>query len=91
MQDKQNSKNWGSLVIALDPRLMGPIEEFQENANIMCERVKNAKKLPTECTDKETPIYLPGERGDELAEKQLMDGTIEVSSKIYNKLLEISA
>ena len=47
MNDKVNSRNWGSLVIVINPIIFGPdsLKELQENAKIMCGRVKNAKKL----------------------------------------------
>eukprot|EP01035_Chromulina_nebulosa_P019794 gene19794-25736_t len=60
MNDKKNSNNWGSLVIAINPNILGPVEEFQNNSMIMCDRVKNAHHL-TNFEDKE--IFLPGERG----------------------------
>lgn len=82
MNDKQNSHNWGSLVIAIDPsEFCGSLEEFQSNAKIMCDRVKNAKKL-----EGVTDILLPGERGDEVEARNLEKGTIEVSDAAEKKL-----
>lgn len=85
MSDKEASKNWGSLVIAIDPNIIAPLDEFQTRAAVMCDRVKNAKRLPGE-EGKE--IYLPGERGDRLAEERLKSGVIEISRVIYSKMEE---
>jgi len=52
----------------------------------MCERVKNAKRLPG--NDNE-PLYLPGERGDQVAEENKRRGCIDLPEKIYNQLLDI--
>lgn len=83
MKDKKASYNWGSLVIAMDPIILGPLEDFQANAAIMCERLKNAKTLPNETNGN---IYLPGERGDILSALQLNRGTIEVDENLYKEL-----
>ena len=86
MNDKVNSKNWGSLVIVIDPKLMGSEEEFLENVKIMCNRVKNAKKL-SEFKDQE--ILLPGERGDEITKHHLLNDEIEISEILYEQLLNM--
>lgn len=82
MNDKGASKNWGSLVIAIDPSLFGPIENFQLNASIMCSRVKQSKPLPGFSS-----IVLPGERGDEVHAKNVEKGTIAIDKNMYNKLI----
>jgi|LauGreSBDMM110SN_4_FD.fasta_scaffold46721_2 LDH2 family malate/lactate/ureidoglycolate dehydrogenase len=86
MGDKDLDKNWGSLIIVIDPSIMGNPAEFQANSMIMCNKVKNAKKLPNH--DK---IFLPGERGDEIEAEFLRRGEIDLNSVIYNKLLLMSS
>lgn len=82
MDNKQESKNWGSLVIAIDPaEFCGSLEEFQHNASIMCDRVKNAKKLAGV-----SEIMLPGERGDEVEARNMQRGTVEISRAVHEKL-----
>lgn len=82
MSDKKESKNWGSLIIAIDPaELCGSLEEFQHNAGIMCNRVKNAKKL-----EGVSEIMLPGERGDEVEAQNIERGTIQISQAVHDKL-----
>lgn len=100
MLNKHESNNWGSLVLAINPIILGTtLEEFQANVGVMCERVKNAKKLPND----DAPIYLPGkrilyfvltisssvvagERGDLLARQQLEAGTVEISETAFKSL-----
>ena len=88
MSDKHTNQNWGSLIIAIDPKVLGPLEGFQERAAEMCNRVKNAKKLPGHDGDE---IFLPGERGDLLEEENLRNGYIKMSNKLYSDLLAMAA
>jgi LDH2 family malate/lactate/ureidoglycolate dehydrogenase len=82
MMDKKESKSWGSLVIAIDPaEFSGTLEEFQVNAMVMCDRVKNAKRLAGV-----SEIMLPGERGDEVEARNIERGSVEISEKVYEKL-----
>ena len=98
MENKGHAKNWGSLIIVIDPAIVNnDPEEFKKNAMIMCNRIKHAKKLPTTTTTtnlsieniKTDEIYLPGERGDEIEEKNLKNGTVEFSVELYEKLLKM--
>ena len=59
--DKMASKNWGNLVVAIDPKLLGQ-GEFERRAKIVTDRVKAAKRQPDV-----NEILLPGERGDGVA------------------------
>jgi len=76
---------WGSLVMAIDPKLFGPLDAFESRVNELCERVKGAKKLPGV-----EHIYLPGERGDEMERINLERGYIEMSRKDYEALLDLA-
>lgn len=86
MLDKEESKNWGSLVIVIDPSVLGSKEEFLEKAMEMCNRVKNSSKLLEGFEE----VYLPGERGDLLEEKNLSKGFLEMSGKTFEMLREMS-
>lgn len=88
MIDKNDANNWGSLIIAIDPSILGPIEGFQERAAEMCNRVKNAKKLPGQ---EHNEIYLPGERGDLLEAENLSNGYIKMSKKLFSELIKLSS
>lgn len=60
--DKLGSKNWGNLMIALNPSVMGNPTTIAHNVHLMLERVKGAKKASGV-----NEILLPGERGNRLA------------------------
>ena len=81
---KGPARNWGSLIICIDPAVFGTLEEFQANANIMCERVHNAKILPGGIEG--NSIVLPGERGDALEAENLAKGTLDLSDDVFNAL-----
>ena len=86
MENKRETKNWGSLVLAISPSVFGPecSSQFQESVEIMCERVKAAKRLPGE---EGRPIFLPGERGDNLEASNLSSGTMKMSAVLVDQLL----
>lgn len=84
MENKGPARNWGSLVICIDPAVFGTLEEFQANADLMVQRVKNAKILPDHSEGH--TINLPGERGDTLEAENLAKGTLELSDDVYNAL-----
>ena len=85
MGDKELDHNWGSFILVIDPAVMGNAAEFQANAMTMCNKVKNATKLPGH-----ENIYLPGEHGDQIEAEFLKRGEIDINAAIYNKLLSMS-
>lgn len=62
VQDKLGSKNWGNLMIALNPSILGDPAAILHNVQLMLGRVKGARKA-----EGTKEIMLPGERGDRLA------------------------
>ena len=88
MSNKHDKQNWGSLITAIDPAILGPVDDFQERAMEMCNRVKNAKRLPGH---EKSEIFLPGERGDSLEEVNLRNGYLKMSEKLYKDLLTMAA
>ncbi len=62
VEDKLGSKNWGNLMIALDPKIMGDRKKILHDVQLMLARVKGARKA-----EGVQEIMLPGERGDRLA------------------------
>lgn len=84
---KKQARNWGSLVIAIDPAVFGPdsLESFQQSAATMCDRVKGSKRVPVSESDE---IYLPGERGDNQESENLAQGVLTMSPVTYNELLK---
>lgn len=81
MTDKLAAQNWGSLVVAIDPTMLGSLEDFRRRAEEMCARVKGARRLPGV-----EEILLPGERGDREEARCLAEGALLVSSALLDRL-----
>lgn len=84
VKDKMSEKNWGNLVIAIDPKMLGQ-QEFEKRAAVVTERVKGAKKAPGV-----SEILLPGERGDAFAARVKAKGVIDVESNLWAGLQELA-
>lgn len=54
-----STRNWGHLIVAVDPGILVDHDEFIKNVTTPVGRVKNTKKLP-DVSD----IFVPGERGN---------------------------
>ena len=85
VSDKMATKNWGNLIVAIDPNLLGQ-EDFQRRAAEVTSRVKAAKKAPG--VDE---ILLPGERGDAFAARAKAAGAVDVEPNLWNGLQELAA
>jgi LDH2 family malate/lactate/ureidoglycolate dehydrogenase len=77
--------NWGHLVFAIDPAILGDRAEFIRNVGEICRKVKSARKLPDV-----TEIHLPGERGSLLAAERLACGEIEVEDNLLTELRKVA-
>ena len=86
MEDKKNSKGWGSLIIAIDPEEFDTLEAFQGRVRVMSNRVTGAKRVKG-CSR----IYLPGERGDEVDAENRRLGSLEVPEVVFMKLIEMQS
>ena len=84
INNKLSTKNWGNLIFAIDPKLLGNAN-FEEEAAFVMNRVKNADKQPGV-----NEIYLPGERGDAIAAKNEAAGEIDVETNLWNNLKKLS-
>lgn len=84
-EDKWKAENWGSLVIVIDPTELGAMEDFRENVEIMCQRVKNAKKLSGV-----SEICLPGERSERIFQNNMSLGTLEIDDEKYERLVALA-
>eukprot|EP00899_Mesostigma_viride_P015494 jgi/Mesvir1/23946/Mv10717-RA.1 len=83
--DKLEERNWGNLVIVIDPDMLG-IADFQQRVQRVLDRVKGAAKLPGV-----TEITLPGENGDRLARSYEAAGSLPVEAKMWTKIEEMAA
>lgn len=78
-------QGWGNLVMAIDPEMFGSAEELKRKVDLAFEKVKSAKKL-----DDTEEIFIPGEKGDRLAEEREKAGEIEVEDNLYKGLREVA-
>jgi LDH2 family malate/lactate/ureidoglycolate dehydrogenase len=74
-------KNWGHLVLAIDPDLFGDREAFINNVSTLVEKVKGTKRLPGV-----EEIFLPGERGNRQAAQIRASGTIDLEDNLLEEL-----
>ncbi|KAL0053543.1 hypothetical protein WJX82_007378 [Trebouxia sp. C0006] len=86
VEDKLGSKNWGNLMIVLDPKIMGDSKKILHDVQLMLARVKGARKA-----EGVQEIMLPGERGDRLAEQRLAAGKIDIPKSLYQGLKDMVA
>jgi L-2-hydroxycarboxylate dehydrogenase (NAD+) len=76
--------NWGHLVFAIDPGILGDRDEFIRNVGAICRKVKATRKLPGI-----TEIFVPGEQGSRLAAQRLACGEIEVEDNLLVELRKV--
>lgn len=62
VRDKLSSQDWGSLVVAIQPSILGDAAAFKQRVSELCGRIKGARKGPGV-----QEILLPGERSSKLA------------------------
>ena len=80
IENKLSAKNWGNLIMVIDPKMLGQAD-FEKNAAFVMNRVKNAPKQPGV-----NAINLPGERGDALAAANISAGVVDVETNLWNNL-----
>lgn len=76
-----SKKNWGHLVIAIDPDILGDRDEFINNVTMLVENVKTTKKLPGI-----NEIFVPGERGNRQTDLIRTSGKIEIEENLLEEL-----
>jgi L-2-hydroxycarboxylate dehydrogenase (NAD+) len=80
------AQNWGQLVLAIDPGLLGDRETFMKNVNTLIDQVKATKRLPGV-----EEIFVPGERGNRQAAEIRASGVIDVEDHLLEELRKIAA
>jgi L-2-hydroxycarboxylate dehydrogenase (NAD+) len=77
--------NWGHLIFAIDPDLLGDRDEFIANVNRSIEKVKSTKRLPGV-----EEILVPGERGSRAARECLDKGVIDIEDNLLAELRKVA-
>jgi LDH2 family malate/lactate/ureidoglycolate dehydrogenase len=80
-----SSKNWGHLLLAIDPGLLGDRDDFINNVTTLIEQVKNTKKLPGV-----SEIFMPGERGNRQTGRIIRSGKIEIEENLLEELKKVA-
>jgi len=86
VDDKMSEKNWGNLVVAVDPSLLGDVDAFQERVGTVLNKVKVAATIPG--VDE---VMLPGERGNKMLASCKETGMISVEANLLRDLREMAA
>jgi len=84
--NKLAAKNWGNLVIAIHPSLLGDAATFYKNAGEVLERVRCAERLPG--VDK---IVIAGEMEAAKAAARVAEGTLPIESNMLAELRAMAA
>ena len=78
-------KNWGHLVLAIDPGLLGDRDEFIEKVTTLIENIKKTRKLPGV-----NEIFVPGEKGNRGTEQVRRSGTVEIEENLLEELRKVA-
>ncbi|MBN2318386.1 MAG: Ldh family oxidoreductase [Acidobacteria bacterium] len=78
---QDSKKNWGHLIFAIDPNLLGDRDAFQSNLKRLIANIKGSTGLPGV---EEIPV--PGERGDAILKKTMESGEVEIEKKLLEGL-----
>lgn len=73
--------DWGNLFLALDPELLVDGETFKKRVTMLVKQLKKARKLPG--VDE---ILVPGERGDQVLQRVLESGFVDIEDKLWSAL-----
>lgn len=80
-----SKKNWGHLLCAIDPDLLGDRGEFTAHVAAMAEKIKSTRRLPGV-----EEIFVPGEREERLARQCQESGRIDIEDNLLAKLRRVA-
>jgi len=84
--DKRAAKNWGNLVIALDPAMLGDAPTFYKSAAEVLERVRHAERLPGV-----NEIVIPGQKEAAKAARRRHEGRVPLERNMLQELRAMAA
>ena len=73
----------GYLWIAIDPKMFGALEDFENKVVTICKEIKNSQK-------NEKEIYLPGEQSSIIKQKAIQKGIVKIDEETYERLKNMS-
>jgi L-2-hydroxycarboxylate dehydrogenase (NAD+) len=80
-----SKSNWGHLLFAIDPELLGDREEFLQNVTRLVQKVKQTRKLPGVAE-----LRVPGERGMAVSRQHLAGGEIDIEDNLLAQLRAVA-
>ncbi|KAK9829409.1 hypothetical protein WJX72_005673 [[Myrmecia] bisecta] len=86
VSDKLAQRNWGTLVVAINPSLLGTQHSLPQTAQELLDRVKGARRAP-----RVEEILLPGERGNRLAAKHRAEGRVTVETAVLEEIRRMAS
>ena len=75
---------WGLLVLAMDPEMFRPIDEFKKEVDAYSETIRSSKPL-----EGLGPVRMPFDRSWEIREKIRQDGSMQVEKSVVDRLQEL--
>lgn len=85
--DANGKKNdWGNLILVIDPELLVNRKAFTARVAAMMRKVKTARKLPGV-----EEILVPGERGNQLLNRVLEVGSVEIDDSLWAALQQAAS
>ena len=84
--NKLSAKNWGNLVVAIHPSLLGDAGLFYKSAGEVLDRVRNADKLPGV-----NEIVIAGQREAAMAQARISEGTLPIERNMLQELRAMAA
>lgn len=88
VEDKWAGGNWGNLVLAIDPELLGPRDAFAAKVQAVLARVKGARRFPpADGGSVEGAPCLPGERSEARAEEAARTGRVKLEKSLHQQLM----
>lgn len=73
----------GYLFIAIDPKVFGQLNNFENKVLTICKEIKNSQ-------NKENEIYLPGEQSSRTRQKAIEMGIVKIDQETYERLKTMS-
>ncbi|KAJ9611504.1 hypothetical protein H2200_004688 [Cladophialophora chaetospira] len=79
-----NTEGWGVLVIAMDPEMFRPIEDFKNEVDTYSETIRSSQPLKGNA-----PIRMPFDRSWEVREQTRQSGVVQVEQSVLDSLQKL--
>ncbi len=76
----QSDKDLGSLFIAIDPSVFGPVDQFKKEVDVLVADIQKVKP----CAGYDS-VYVPGYRSAGIKQKMLAEGNVEIDDRVWKE------